>query len=140
MIQSSSADTSLRKHSRPSIISFSNDAPDLASLECTGTRSVAPRSRASRDGVHGNFPSTSARPFLQIRPLQQIWPSLLRPCECLCTPPRDDLLVMPTQQNRRYVQPPPAGRLGIDRTLQQATILNPVRLLDQRLGIADHSR
>src|SRR4029077_10458965 len=141
MIQSSWADTSLRKHRRPSMINFSNDAPDFASLECAGTRSVAPRSRACSDGaVQGRSWLTSTRPFLQIGPWQEIWPSLLGACECLFATPRDDLLVVPAQQNVGYAQPAPDGGLGIDRTLEQPRVLDAVRPLDQRFGIADHSR
>jgi hypothetical protein len=46
----------LEKQGRPLMISFSKDAPDFASVECTGTRSVAPWSSASSDcAVQGRF-------------------------------------------------------------------------------------
>src|SRR4051812_33039637 len=48
MIQSSSAESTLRKQGRPSMSSRSNRAPDLASLVRTSTRSVAPATSSSR--------------------------------------------------------------------------------------------
>ena len=68
VIQSTSGETTLRKHCRPSMINFSNDAPDFPSVECTGTRAVAPPISASNDAaVQGRFVRISARPFQLLR-------------------------------------------------------------------------
>src|SRR3954454_25265618 len=70
---------------------------------------------------------------------QQIRASRLSSLEGLLATPRGDLLVVTAQQHLRHVQPTPAGRLGVYRSLEQTLVLRAVRLLDQRLRIADHS-
>src|SRR4029453_8508907 len=102
-------------------------APPLAPPPCAGARFAEARSmrgrlvtevRAIELFSFCTLRSWQAPPSLRLSHRQKVWPSLSRPCQRLFATPCGDPLVMAAQEHLGDIQPTPAGRSGVDRSLQ----------------------